>query len=458
MISIPDGTKAELAVLSSDIQGSTALTEDVRKSLNAALMGFANHDLQELAKPLIVKVDGDGLLLITGNVLALPRIASRLLGIFQLEANKLELKDVKLRMGASYGYLTLVKGANKATDANGNPISRAVRIQTANKEATDFWCDSAVVQALLRENGHFLIRTVGENEIKDYGKLNIYSVEEEVISPAIFREMTCFHQGRAMQYWCYASWLHRSFKNAINEGATPDAIEKQRVALLDYLQQDLQQVALGTFSIINKYFAQRAAEYGKVMPRICLKGFDEDQCLFDLAREKGIQHADPVALNKNSGFAHVVKTGTPFLANDLVTDLVHYSNPRLIRKKVLALDKRLKDKNSSHVIDKQDWIECWENGAKDERSCYRSTLIIPLTLKNNIGLLPEFRNAFGGGKNDDNSRMIYGALCFDHVSPQFFRHEDIDFGYVAADWLSLYLLTQINYTANSTTFKQVAIQ
>ena len=454
MISIPDGTIAELAVLSSDIQGSTALTEDVRGRLNETFMAFANHDLKELAKPLIIKVDGDGLLMITGNVLALPRIASRLLGLFQLAANKLGLSDVKLRMGASYGHLTLVKGAHDSTDANGNPISRAVRIQSANKEAKDFWCDSAVAQALLREKGHFLIRTVGEKEIKDYGKLIIYSVEEEVISSAIFREMTCFHQGRAMQYWCYASWLHRSFKNAINEGAAEDTIEQQRVALLDYLQHDLQQVALGTFRIIKKYFAQREEEYGKIAPRICLKGFDEDKCLVDLAREQGMAHARPVALSKNSGFAHVVETGTPFLANDLVTDLVHYSNPRLIREKVLALDKRLKDNDCSHEIDKQDWIECWENGAKDAQSCYRSTLIIPLTLKNNIGLLPDFRNAFGGGKEDD-SRMIYGALCFDHVSPQFFRHEDIDFGYVAADWLSLYLLTLINYTANSTTFKQI---
>lgn len=450
LISIPTGIKAELAVLSSDIQGSTSLTDEIRDQLNKALMNFANNDLKDIANPIITKVDGDGLLLITGNVLALPRIASRLLGMFQLEVNKLELSKLKLRMGASYGHLTLVQGTNQNTDANGSPINRAVRIQSANKEAKDFWCDETVVQALIRSKGNFLVRTVGEGDVKDFGKVMMYSVEEEVISPALFRDLTCFHQGRVMQYWCYASWLHRSFKEAVSSNNSHEIIEEQRGELLDYLQKDLQQVALGTFEIIQKYFAHRAAEYGKKTPRICLKGFDEKRRVMDLAREKGVAHSDPVSSSKNSGFDHVVKTGTPFLANDLVTDIVKYRNPRLIRDNILRLDKRLKDKNSPHAIDTQDWIECWVNGDSDPRSCYRSTLIIPLTLKNNTGLLPEFRGAFGGQVDDD--RMIYGALCFDHVEPQFFRHEDIDFGYVAADWLSLYLLTQINYTSNSKTF------
>jgi hypothetical protein len=169
--------------------------------------------------------------------------------------------------------------------------------------------------------------------------------------------------------------------------------------------------------------------------------------IIDLARESG-NFTAPVPQSDNSGFDHVVKTGSPYLCNDLLTELENYQNPRLKRKKVNKIRAQLE--NGKYQFDQQEWIKCWEDGHDNPSGCYRSTLIIPLTLKNNEGILPEFREVFGGGPDDE--RMIYGTLCFDHVEPHFFRHEDIDIAYVAADWLSLYLLTQINFTNRSKTF------
>lgn len=170
-IRLPNGTTVEMAILSTDIQGSSTLSEEIRADLNRTLLSFAEHHLTEIASKVVAKVDGDGLLVITGDAVDIPRIASRLLGIFQAETYRLQKSDLKLRMGASFGRVTLVRGLNDLTDANGDPIIRAVRIQAANAEAKEMWCDESVIQALIRSGAKAQISVVGKKDVRDFGKL-----------------------------------------------------------------------------------------------------------------------------------------------------------------------------------------------------------------------------------------------------------------------------------------------
>ena len=108
----------------------------------------------------------------------------------------------------------------------------------------------------------------------------------------------------------------------------------------------------------------------------------------------------------------------------------------------------------------ENWVKCWR-GNKDElkttatedhQNCYKSTLIIPLTLWGNK-LGPRFKNKI---RMKDIGRTIFGYLCLDHISTDYFNSVlDVDSGYVYADILSLYLLIRIVYIDQSETFSDV---
>ena len=85
-------------------------------------------------------------------------------------------------------------------------------------------------------------------------------------------------------------------------------------------------------------------------------------------------------------------------------------------------------------------------------NCYKSTLIIPLTLWNNK-LAKLFVEKFN---MKDVERTIFGYLCFDHIETYYFYEDfDVNAGYIFADLLSLYLLTYIIYIEQSTTYKKI---
>lgn len=471
-IEIPVGFQAEVAILSADIKGSSSrrLTERDRLELMSKLTSFVNSHLRAIAICIVNKVAGDGLLVVTGNVEALPKIASRLRGVLIAVAHERKLGDaVNLRVGASFGRLYVVSGVgHKTADVAGDAITRAVRIQSANKDCKSLWCDEPLINALIRSRASVATMYEGLKELRittdEYAETPIWSIAEESIEPGWFRKLTCFNQGRTIQQWCMASWMHRSLKDTLvlaqesrNESSLA-RLREERTALQDYLCSSLQEAATRNFEILQEHFAHRlesTAQKDPKKPRICLKGFaetgvDNAVSVVDIQRENGQPFGEQVWQHENSGFHHVVTTGTPFLCNDLAAPDVSYKNPRLLDQKVDELRRSLKTQSKVEVT-AIDWQMCWKDGHRNQSSCYRSTLIIPLTLKHN-GLAEAFFTRFGGGIH--NERIIYGALCFDHVDPHFFRDDDVDVGYIAADWLSLYLLSQINYTTGSGSYDQ----
>lgn len=471
LIEIPKGFQAEMAILSADIKGSSsaALSEKDRFAIMEALIDFVNSHLTAIAVCIVTKVAGDGLLVVTGQVEELPKIASRLRGVLMSVAHERKLVDsVNLRVGASFGRLVVVPGVgSKVADVAGDSIIRAVRIQSANQACKGLWCDEPLINALIRSRSSVATMYEGVKQLRitdgEYLQTPIWSITEESIEPGWFRRVTCFNQGHAIQQWCMASWMHRTLKDTFMASKEGDAeaisrLKEEREGLKNYLCTSLQTAATRNFEMLQEHFARRfkGTTSENTKPRICLKGFADladngAARIVDLQREDGQPFGEPVWQNENSGFDQMVSKGTAFLCNDLAAPDVVYLNPRLLDHKVDELRRRVKVRSKPEVSEAE-WQMCWKDGHKNPQGCYRSTLIIPLTLKNNSGMDEAFIKRFGGGIHDD--RFIYGALCFDHVEPHFFRDDDVDVGYIAADWLSLYLLSQINYTIGSSNYEE----
>ncbi len=141
-----------------------------------------------------------------------------------------------------------------------------------------------------------------------------------------------------------------------------------------------------------------------------------------------------------------------------------YFNPRLIKEAVSnytpenRIKRCMRTKNKVYID--ENWINCWKRAGTEDgqsikphyRTCYKSTLIIPLTLWNNK-LDKRFLQKF----NIKNvNRTIFGYLCFDHIETDYFNPVvDVDFGYIFADILSLYLLVRFIFVNQSATYNEV---
>ncbi len=100
-------------------------------------------------------------------------------------------------------------------------------------------------------------------------------------------------------------------------------------------------------------------------------------------------------------------------------------------------------------------MRCWRRNQSSlftfpASAYYKSTLIVPLSILTKE-LSDEFRENFG----IRGSKIILGYLCLDHQNINFFNEkEDLDFSYVVADQLSLYLIHHWMCTTYSTVFQE----
>jgi hypothetical protein len=173
-------------------------------------------------------------------------------------------------------------------------------------------------------------------------------------------------------------------------------------------------------------------------------------------------------IESNTGFEQVYKSGKYYLNNNIPDEVKQsrYKNPRLNEAKAIKythmLNRWEKFKIKKFKKPDEKWIDCWEEIRKPDGStyrpnpeaCYKSTIIIPMTLRENKYGNPEFFKRFR--IQDDTERAIYGFLCIDHHQEDFFEQEpDQRIGYIFADIMSLYLITHLTYTRYSKTYPKV---
>jgi len=162
----------------------------------------------------------------------------------------------------------------------------------------------------------------------------------------------------------------------------------------------------------------------------------------------------------SSRIKDVVTTGEFYLENNIPEKARKgsYHNPRLNDDSVRKYKKPFHWGKDS--IDNE-WIIHWKdyhhhdnNTPNWAQSCYKSTMIIPMTLINN-DLSDEFKRRFFEN-NLDGERTIWGFLCFDHPTINYFdRERDSAIGYIWADLLSLYFISAHIHTELSDTVKGI---
>ena len=106
--------------------------------------------------------------------------------------------------------------------------------------------------------------------------------------------------------------------------------------------------------------------------------------------------------------------------------------------------------------DNENWQKCWKKYEGREfvtnESCYKSTLIVPLKLRDQ-GLQPEFRQLLHLNEEDS---PIFGFLCLDHVELDYFQESfDVSISYVFADILFNYYFKRFIFTLNSSVYEEV---
>lgn len=287
---------------------------------------------------------------------------------------------------------------------------------------------------------------------------------------SFMREVICYNQGDYIQYNFLAGESHKTLKDASRE--SPPNVQKLRelcVQLEEFLNKRLYGVSLQNFRFIKAYFRGRDSKE----PRICIKGHHKEGAtdhVVQLIRDKKVSYLSDYPLKDNSGFLFVKNHGRYFKCDDIPKSIVTdgYHNARIDTNLACAYyeqtnvaSARPNDNHASQFD--TSWVKCWKSPQSgsdpiDPASCYKSTVIIPMTLWNNK-LAQSFLKRLGEKQEEDidtKARTIFGYLCFDHVEKNYFNNDvDIDIGYIFADIISLYMITRIMYTELSTTHSKV---
>lgn len=278
----------------------------------------------------------------------------------------------------------------------------------------------------------------------------------------------CYNQGAYTQYAYLAGEKHKEMKEEFNkQDRDNDKLKEYRDKLEKHLYDEMIKAFRSNFKYIKDYFSERR----KLEPRVCIKLYEknaeiDEKEIVDFLRDIPLPQSPNYSIESNTGFFEVYKTGKSFKRNNIPYEVIQnrYGNPRLDDRKASRYKLSPFEQYKVHKLQKNDekWINCWyetENpdGSRNRpipEACYKSTMIIPMTLLGN-DLYPQFRERFNIDTEDE--RAIYGFLCFDHHTINYFEEEPDRFiGYMFADIMSLYQITQLIYTDLSKTYRKVA--
>lgn len=273
------------------------------------------------------------------------------------------------------------------------------------------------------------------------------------------KDCMCFNQGSIVQYFYIASEYHKELKEYLtkNELVNDQHVKILTDKLINYLNIKFEEFTHVNFELLHNYFQGR----DKHSPRFCLKGnFKVDRTgeqVITVFRDTKVGYISDCEIEKNTGFWHIKNTGKHFLCNDIPKAAAEgkYLNPRLSKERVIAYKKQRVASNLVTLWVKRknlsSWASCWKDYDRDQdrHSFYKSTLIIPMTLVNNVldeDFILKIPNA---------DKLIFGFLCIDHVKENYFKESDVTAGYIFADMISIYLFTRKLFTEISKTFSAV---
>jgi hypothetical protein len=308
----------------------------------------------------------------------------------------------------------------------------------------------------------------------------------------------CYNQGRILEFNALSGALHKGLRKSVSRifsqireytdpsflsdctyeeirakaktldipkhyGSQVDEMVEKGLSLSQYISKTMQDICQINFKYLQHYFKLRGSKFA---PRISLKGFfptpgdNNQQRLVTTLYGTSATQRPPSAFDESSTFRTVFETGKFKLVNDLPRETLEgtYNSSRFD-------PERLANYRRDPV--KYSFEQCFrDHNSAPETKFYRSSLVVPISLKLNEGLSTDFKEIwqrnFERESNSDGSkglegRLIFGFLCIDHVEANFFQHVHIDpteinIVYYFADILSHYLFQRASLTVGSEQF------
>ena len=271
----------------------------------------------------------------------------------------------------------------------------------------------------------------------------------------LLKDAICYFQGDIIKYISEAHDAHEELVKELNDIAPTDVKDNKTLLriknkLNDVLDDGLLAASTTAYSLLEKYF--RDVRRKKQLPRICLKlnhQSNNSLVVYTHSRnnKKNASFDSPCMISENSAFSHIEMHGNAYFCNNIVEKIKNgdYKNPRL---------NTSRGKNINVVLLQNDdsaWKSRWLDPTGDMSSCYRSTMVIPLTLVNNNlpnSFWKNLRNKVPGtlpiktGVDSLTSlkRTVFGYLGFDSTHTDYFcEKQDISMSYCLADFLCIYL-------------------
>lgn len=274
------------------------------------------------------------------------------------------------------------------------------------------------------------------------------SVGKQLTSLWRLKEAVCKHQGEIVQGIYLTLEYHKRLRLAWEENNLQVATDSMH-ALENASERHFREAWKSTVMFLQGYFKSTRSNY-QFHPRICLKGTaasSNGNTIIDIYRGEQLGRSTrSYAVKENTAFASVKRDGKSYICNDIPTAVCEskYINPRL--NPAMAIHYCRDGKIKRYFRRKQEicdsWARCWTDyDPTTPINCYRSTLVVPLTLFNNE-LDGDFVSSTIIGICRDTERTIYGFLCFDHPAVGYFHNDDIAVGYICADLLSFHLMNR----------------
>ena len=247
------------------------------------------------------------------------------------------------------------------------------------------------------------------------------------------RNFICYNQKQLLKYEFEIAELHKEFR--VNK--TNETLEKL--------------VRIG-FDQIQEIFTKNAQYVKKIYKisdiRITIKMLEEGKAI-DIFRSDSNPLFQETSISENSGFDTIVNEKKDYYIEEDLESLFiigEYKNPRLRYDCLEQLNQKAIE-----------WKDCWR--MDQNKGYYNSTLIIPMSI-NNKGIDKDskfFKKFFPDGltfNQEEKVRSIFGFFCLDSKKKHIFtnttgKEESINYGFIFADILSLYLAFFYNHTSGS---------
>jgi len=503
--------KAMTAIIFSDLKGFSTIQLD-------RVTGFVDEKIREFKASYLPGsscffdlTTGDGLFLCCASTVEAAEIALRLKDFF---AGINWLKEgapniLPIRIGLHFVELTKVIDDDKVTSVYGKSIAAGARIEPVTAPGK-VYCSKTFHDILIGNSElNVIARSLGKRELaKEFGKMELFELmwaveaHSDDILPSVIKErhvplantqlsklirdVMCFNQGEIIQYFYTAGEMHKEMKDNYRQENIENAIKKKE-SLKGFLDRVFKTILIKNYEHAKLIFALEKGPYNP--PRMCFKynyyeqpGGEQYIGTYNIGQE-AYRSSFKCRVQENSASAFVEENGFYYFNNDLPSEAKakNYKNPRLDLDKVDVYTPPHNLKSFVPFANCQptdvSWTKCWKmyDGNNGQRmsppavSCYKSTLVVPSTLKNN-NLFPQFWGMIAekGNKSDffrlnDKFKpqsvvesLVYGYFCMDNPEIGYFNEGfDVDFGYFFADIISIYYVISSTFTTLSEVYKKV---